>query len=518
MSYRALVAALLLVAGPVAAADRTVVTRDGPVIGEAAGGVVAFKGIPFAKPPVGPLRWRAPQSPTPWASPRPAKDYGPDCMQQPFPGDAAPLGVKPAEDCLYMNVWAPESAAKGKTKLPVMVWIYGGGFVNGGSSPTVYAGDRFARDGVVMISFNYRVGRFGFFAHPALTAENADGGLLGNYAYMDQIAALKWVRENAAAFGGDPDNVTIFGESAGGMSIHTLLTTPMAKGLFQKAIIQSGAGRSGLFPIPKLTGAPGERSGEAAGLAFAEKAGVKGTDAASLAALRALSAEQVTDGLNMATAFTPTYAGPMLDGKIFAREAMVAYRAGEWAKVPVMVGATSADGFFFGGQRDQVFASFGERRKEAEALYDPTGAGDIKVYGWQVAADRGMIEPARLVAKTIAGQGGKAYAYRFSYVAESLRPVLWGAPHATEIPFVFDTADVRYGQAYTPADAAAAKLTHAYWVSFAKTGAPSAPGASTLPAYDPAKDVILDITPEGAKVGPDPLKARLDLIEASSPQ
>nr|WP_246842026.1 carboxylesterase family protein [Caulobacter sp. FWC26] len=198
------VALAMLGAGQALAADPTVTTTFGPVVGEASSGVAAFKGVPFAAPPVGPLRWRAPQRPKAWVTPRDAKAYGPDCMQKPFPGDAAPLGVTPSEDCLYVNVWTPEAALKGKTKLPVMVWIYGGGFVNGGSSPAVYAGDRFARDGVVLVSFNYRVGRFGFFAHPALTAANADGGLLGNYGLMDQIAALHWVRDTIAAFGGIP--------------------------------------------------------------------------------------------------------------------------------------------------------------------------------------------------------------------------------------------------------------------------------------------------------------------------
>ena len=174
--------------------------------------MLSFKGIPFAAPPVGDLRWKPPQPVTPWTGVRPATAYGSDCMQLPFPGDAAPLGTPPAEDCLVVNVWRPADAS---TKLPVMVWIYGGGFVNGGSSPAVYDGSQFAKRGVVLVSFNYRVGRFGFFAHPALTKESPNGPL-GNYAFLDQIAALKWVQKNIAAFGGDAGNVTIFGESAGG--------------------------------------------------------------------------------------------------------------------------------------------------------------------------------------------------------------------------------------------------------------------------------------------------------------
>jgi len=190
-------------------------------------------------------------------------------MQLPFPSDAAPLGTGTAEDCLYLNVWRPEAKSDGL--LPVMVWIYGGGWVNGGSSPAVYDGSEFARQGIVFVSFNYRVGRFGFFAHPALTRERKDG-LLGNYGDMDQIAALKWVQRNIKAFGGNPKNVTIFGESAGGVSVHTLLTSPLSVGLFQKAIVESGGGRNIFGGSPHLhEAANGKISAEDAGLAFAKK-------------------------------------------------------------------------------------------------------------------------------------------------------------------------------------------------------------------------------------------------------
>lgn len=195
-------------AGLAQAAGPEVSVTDGRILGSEHQGVDAFKGIPFAAPPVGALRWQPPQPVTAWQGVRPAKDYGKDCLQEPFPGDAAPLGVGFSEDCLTLNVWRPTNASG---KLPVMVWIYGGGFVNGGSSPAVYAGDTFARQGVVFVSFNYRVGHFGFFAHPAL----ANDPLRGNYGLMDQLAALKWVKNNIANFKGDPDNVTLFGESAG---------------------------------------------------------------------------------------------------------------------------------------------------------------------------------------------------------------------------------------------------------------------------------------------------------------
>src|SRR6516225_7634296 len=247
-----------------------VTIESGKLRGSSTDGVVSFKGIPFAAPPVGQLRWRAPQPVAPWSGVREATSFQSDCMQVPFPSDAAPLGTKPAEDCLYLNVWKPDAATT--DKLPVMVWIYGGGFVNGGSSPAVYDGSQFAKKGVVFVSFNYRLGRFGFFAHPALTRENADG-LLGNYGFLDQIAALQWVQKNILAFGGDPGNVTIFGESAGGFSVHMLMGSPLAQGLFHKAIIESGGGRANLggprFLSTSLPGGPA--SAESYGIAFAKR-------------------------------------------------------------------------------------------------------------------------------------------------------------------------------------------------------------------------------------------------------
>src|SRR5437763_2533042 len=289
-------------AGPVVATD------NGKVQGRIENGVATWRGIPFAAPPVGALRWRAPQPVAAWTDVRQADAYGSDCMQLPFPSDAAPLGTPPAEDCLYLNVWKP---SKAHGKLPVIVWIYGGGFVNGGSSPPTYSGAPLAKQGALVVSFNYRLGRFGFFGHPQLTSENLDGGRLGNYGLMDQIAALEWVKRNAARFGGDPANVTIIGESAGGMSVHALMTSPLADGLFAKAVIMSG----------------GDGSLNAAGLATVEQAGVEfgktkdiaANDPQALARLRALAPETVVDGMNLASrqpANPPTYLGPFVDGKV----------------------------------------------------------------------------------------------------------------------------------------------------------------------------------------------------------
>jgi len=502
----------LAAAALVWAAPNEVKIDTGRLSGMTHEGVVSFKGIPFAAPPVGDLRWRPPQAAKAWTGVRAANEYGADCAQKPFPGDAAPLGTPPAEDCLYLNVWRPDSTA---AHLPVMVWIYGGGFVNGGSSPSVYDGSQFAKRGVVFVSFNYRLGRFGFFGHPALTKESPDGPL-GNYGYMDQIAALKWVERNIAAFGGDPHNVTIFGESAGGGSVLTLLTSPMAKGLFHKAVVESGGGRDLLMGQRYLSkaGPDGTPSAESVGVAFAKANGIEGTDAAALAALRKLPAESVVAGLNMATMGTPTYGGPMIDGRVVVESPAKAYANGRGAKVPVMIGANSADiGFPRGRTIDEILAPFGADRDKARAAYDPSGSAQPIQLGIAIAADQMMVEPARYFAGVIAGLGQPAYEYRFSYVAESMRKQWPGAPHATEIPFVFDTVAARYTKDLADADRAIARAANEYWVNFAKTGNPNGKGLPNWPAYSPKTDELMDFSLAGPVAKPDPWKARLELIE-----
>src|SRR5579872_499570 len=509
--------ALSLAASDSIKAD-TVKVETGLVKGAAHDGVLSFKGIPFAAPPAGDLRWRPPQPAKPWTGTRQATEYASDCMQKPFPGDAAPLGTPPAEDCLYLNVWVPETSST--KKLPVMVWIYGGGFVNGGSSPAVYDGSQFAKRGVVFVSFNYRLGRFGFFAHPALTKENPSGPL-GNYGYMDQIAALKWVKKNIGGFGGDAGNVTVFGESAGGGSVMMLLTSPMAKGLFHKAVIESGGGRS-LLMGPRYIdhqSPDGPPSGESVGIAFAKSAGIEGTDAAALEALRKLPAEKVTNGLNMASMGTPTYAGPMVDGKIVIESPAEAFVAGKVAKVPVMIGANSMDiGFSRARTVDELFTPFGDNAAKARAVYDPDNTGKVMEVGMKIAADEMMVEPSRFVADRVAAMGEPSYEYRFSYVAESMRKQWKGAPHATEIPFVFDTVAARYGKDLTDADRATAQAANEYWVNFAKTGNPNGSGLPQWPAYSRKTDMIMDFSPTGPVAKEDPWKDRLDLVERLAEQ
>ncbi len=498
--------------------DSTVVIESGKVKGTVNGSVLSFKGIPFAAAPVGNLRWRPPQAAKPWKGIRLADKYPSDCMQLPFASDAAPLGLPPSENCLYLNVWRP--AAKTSSKLPVMVWIYGGGFVNGGTSPKVYDGSHFAEDGLVFVSFNYRLGRFGFFAHPALSREDPNG-LLGNYGFMDQIAALKWVQRNITAFGGDPKNVTIFGESAGGFSVLTLLTSPMSRGLMQRAIIESGGSRDpAAARYLSVRSAEGNASAEEIGVAFASSLGITGADAKALEALRELPAEKLIAGMNLSSLGqnSTTYSGPMIDGNIVPELPDAAMAAGRFAQIPLMIGANSMDiGSRRGKSMDEILAVFGVNREKAKAVFDPDNSGDVRTVGYSISVGQTMIEPARFRAKTVSTSGLTSYEYRFSYVAESKRQEWRGAPHASEIPYVFNNMSAAtYGGKVTARDESIAALVHAYWSAFAKTGNPNGPGRPEWPAYNPAKDMLMEFSSDGAKAMPDPLKPQLDLIEGAA--
>lgn len=483
----------------------------GTVRGAIEHGVIAFKGIPYAAPPVGALRWAQPQAVKPWTGVRPALHFGPDCAQLPTPGDAAPLRTVPKEDCLYINVWRPR--ARSRRALPVMVWIYGGGFVDGGTSPAVYDGTEFARDGVVLVSFNYRLGNFGFFAFPALSRQSA-GQPLGNYTFMDQIAALEWVQRNIAAFGGDPRNVTIFGESAGGMSVNALLTTPLARGLFAKAIIESGGGRPNIFTARPLSGSAD--SAEAMGLKLARHLGVEGAGAEALAELRALPAAKLVDGLNMATMDDDhTYVGgPILDGRLYLGAPTMVYAAGGGARVPVMIGVNTDEiGRVDANSLQALWASFGPDAAAARAAYDPDGRRTLDEVSSVVGSDQWMVEPARAIARLLSARGQRVYEYRFGYVASSLRKTVSGAPHASEIPFVFDTVAAHYGKATSRADKAMGRKVHRYWVAFAKTGRPDPAGLPAWPEYHASSDRLMSFTNHGPVPEADPWKQRLDLAE-----
>ena len=464
-----------------------------------------------------------------WTGVRQAAEYGADCMQGRFgppPPAGAPAPRVPSEDCLFLNVWRPADPAA--RKLPVMVWIHGGGFVGGSGALQGAAGGPFARQGVVLVTINYRLGRFGFFAFPALSSERPDE-TKGNYAYMDQIAALQWVKRNIAAFGGDPGNVTIFGFSAGGVSVHSLLASPLARGLFHKAIAQSGGSRDSV-----LTARPMSKDGvdpnypvsaETIGRTFARSMGIEGTDQAALASLRALSAEQVQRGAPAAAGANtpPIELTPILDGRLITETAETAYKARHQPRVPLLAGSNSADtagNRIKAATKDEFFARFGKWSAQAKAAYDPDGSTELATMISRANDDFGQAEPARFAASAFAANGSPAYLYRFSYVASAMRERMRaGTPHGGEIGFVFGTLGAGPGPASTPSpeDLAVSKMAQSYWVNFARTGDPNGAGLPAWPRHDPKKDVIFDFKPDGtAGAGPDPRKARLDVTQLNT--
>ncbi len=523
----------LAVAGVRTAASQQAPARvrvqSGELQGVVADGVESFKGIPYAAPPAGDLRWRPPQPAASWTGVRQAAEFGANCMQGRFgppPAPGAPAAPAPSEDCLFLNVWRPARTSL-TMKLPVMVWIHGGGFMGGSGSSSFTSGTQFAKQGVLLVSINYRLGRFGFFAFPALSRERPDE-TKGNYAYMDQIAALHWVKRNIAAFGGDPNNVLIFGFSAGGVSVHSLLASPMARGLFHKAIAESGGSRDSVLtarPMREDDVDPNYPvSAETIGITFARSIGIEGTDQAALARLRALSAEEILSGApaqpgaNRPPSFETT---PILDGKLITETAETAYKARRQPRVPLLLGSNSADtaGNRIGATtKEQFFARFGRWSEQAKAAYDPDGSTDVAAMVARANDDFGQAEPARFAANAFASSGSPVYLYRFSYVQAAMREQMRaGAPHGGEIGYVFGTLSARPGTTLSPEDLAVSRMAQSYWVNFAKTGDPNGAGLPAWPRHDPRKNLIFEFRPDGtAGTGPDPRKARLDVTQLAT--
>ncbi|MBY3296264.1 carboxylesterase family protein, partial [Rhizobium laguerreae] len=450
------------------AADDTVAIDSGMLKGERSGTVVSFKGIPYAAPPVGDLRWRNPRPMETWSGIKDARNFGPSCMQT---GD-----LPKSEDCLTLNVWTP--AKRSRTPLPVMVWIYGGALAQGNTLQ--YPGDQLAARRVVFVSMNYRVGRLGYFAHPALMKESPDEPV-GNYGYMDQLAALKWVQQNIEAFGGDPKKVTIFGESAGGGSVMAHMISPLSRGLFRGAILQSPglpSARAESTPLSSL------KEAEKTAMDYAASLGINGSDADALTALRALPAEKLTEGASAHDVLAGIstgkpvigVSGPIIDGRFLLETPEAAFAAGRQAPVPVIVGANNRDlGLGEAATKDDLFALFGKHAAEARTLYDPTGQQTLDELKQQVLADKTLVEPSRHLADEMIRAGQPTWWYRFSYVAEALRtdPAWKGTLHGFEIPFTLNIPDALVKDKVTPADWAMATLASAYWVQFATSGDPN---------------------------------------------
>jgi para-nitrobenzyl esterase len=492
-----LAAATALIAGAAQAQSPitppTVKIDTGPLTGVTEGPANVFRNIPFAAPPVGALRWAPPQAAKAWTAPRPAAEAGPACPQ-PMNADNSPnsggANGPTSEDCLQLNVFAPKAAPKGGKPAPVMVWIHGGGHRTGAG--WIYGGQNFARDGVVAVTINYRLGALGYFAHPAIDAAAKPGDPVGNYGLMDQIAALKWVQRNIAKFGGDPKNVTVFGESAGGQSTLALLATPSAKGLYEKAIVESGLG----WVTPKALAAK-----EADGVKALEKAGIT---AATLAELRALPVEKLV-------AVNDDYQ-PFTDGKLMTETASQAAANGHFADVPLIIGSNSGEDSLMGPRvPPQMLAMI---PPAAKAVYRDEAAVSDEAVARAIFTDKVMGGPARWIAGKASG-GKPAWLYYFSYVGSRFGPSKTRASHADEIQYVWEYWGRRTPMSMVSAkDQEVAALMHACWVSFAKTGAPKC-GSQAWPAYRPETDQLMEL---GASSGVRThfRKAQLDLQQMVS--
>ena len=464
--------AVLSLAGAACAQERpTVATASGPVAGVSDGGLSVFKGIPFAAPPVGPLRWQPTAAPAPWTSPLDASAFGAICPQPPRPDGLAAMGAdrQQSEDCLTLNIWAPK-AAHGA---PVMVWIHGGAFRLGSGGGPIYDGAAFAHDGVILVSINYRLGALGWFAHPALTRAAAPTAPLANYGLMDQMAALKWVQANIAAFGGDPANVTVFGESAGGSSVLALLSTPSAKGLFAKAIVESGGG----WQQPATLAAA-----ETAGADMATRAGLPGKDA-TLEALRALPPEKLFDAKAGLGAV-----GPIRDGRLLSLTPAEAFASGRAIDVPLIIGSNSFEASLMKAFPVNQAAALARMTPDQKAAYSVLPSDDARLAA--AFTDQVMGAPARWVAGK-ASTGAPSWLYYFSYVAGMQRDRLPGTQHGGEILYVFANGSKLFGRLLSDEDRAVEALAHSCWVGFAKTGVPACKDA-TWPAYTPTDDRLME--------------------------
>jgi para-nitrobenzyl esterase len=459
--------------------------------------VRVYRGIPFAAPPVGDLRWKAPQPPAPWKGVRPATEFSNACWQTPYPAAAAIYQAKLpplSEDCLYLNLWTP--AKSDKDHLPVMVWIHGGGFTRGFGGTSSYDGEVLARKGVLVVTINYRLGIFGFFAHPELSAESKQHAS-GNYALLDQIAALEWVKKNVAAFGGDPSRVTIFGESAGSWAVNALMASPLAKGLFQRAIGESGA----LFsPMKSLADA--EKDGEKLASSLITPASTNGNAGAGneqppksvLTLLRAKPAEELLKAYNTDTARA------IVDGWVLPQDVATIFAEGKQNQVPLIVGYNADEGTTLAPQAANLKAFMfvsGARQRygpladallkiypaetDEEAVSSFYSAYRDQVFGWE------MRTWARMAAKT-----GRqpVYMYYFSRRPPGPQSARLGAFHASEIAYVFGTFVWPF-----PWDDTDKKLSDAmtsYWTIFAASGNPNGGTLADWPLYDAKDDQVLE--------------------------
>jgi para-nitrobenzyl esterase len=491
-----------------AKADPLVVkTTDGKVQGKTIndGKVRAFQGIPYAAPPVGDLRWKAPQPSAKWKGKLDATKYGHHCWQtNAFPDmsfqDAATPADPGSEDCLFLNVYAPASA-KPKAKLPVMFWIHGGGYSGGSGSEPRHNGDFLPLKGVVLVTINYRLGVFGFLALPELATEQ--GGSSGNYGFMDMVAALQWVKQNIAGFGGDPGNVTIFGESAGSFAVSTLMAAPPAQGLFQKAIGESGGALSHGGISGNSLAEVGPKNEE-----WLNKLG-----ALSLAQMRAIPAEKLVAAVHEPGA---ARVGPVIDGKFLTEPVEAIYLAGKQAHIPLLAGFNRDEGSYLanGMTVEKWKAMAAERFPDQTAEFLKLYPGDTDPEAQRSAADFGgdaFIAFGTWKWMEIDRRTGDPNIYRYKLDLASppskFHPGSF-AFHSDDIEYVFGTLDTRPGAVWRPEDRKLSDEMMSYWTNFAKNGDPNGPGLPNWPKYGEGDPVLhLD---EPITVRPDENRARYE--------
>ncbi|MFD2200046.1 carboxylesterase/lipase family protein [Shivajiella indica] len=460
-----------------------------------------FKGIPFAAPPVGDLRWKAPQPVVKWEGVKQTLEYAPAPMQGGNPASGK------SEDCLYLNVWTP--AKSKKEKLPVLVWIYGGGFSFGSTSDPVHNGEHLARKGVVLVSIAYRVGQLGFLAHPELSEENPNV-VSGNYGLLDQIAGLKWVKDNISAFGGDPDKVTIFGESAGGISVSMLCASPLAKGLFQQAISQSG----GSFGPTRPTTFPGENmktleQAERVGLEYVQK-----LNASSIAQLREIPAEELPMGMGLGGAW------PIVDGYVIPDDQYKLYEAGKYNNVPVLLGYNSDEGLSFSpGRNPEEYKENVNRRfgPFADELMEVYPVGDTIV----PRSARNLLRDAAFGWHTwswakLQNQTGKSPVYFYIFdqhpdFPEDSPQADHGTPHGVDVAYVFQNLDPNNSKT-SQTDLEIMEAMGKYWTNFAKNGNPNGDGLPEWPVYTSSNPKVMYLGPK-PYLGEVPDEAAMNVLD-----
>jgi para-nitrobenzyl esterase len=495
-----------------AAAADTVVVEGGATSGAVDRGIRVFKGIPYAAPPIGERRWRPPQRVVPWKGVRDGSAFGAECPQTQY-GDGSvyvrPL-QKQSEDCLFLNVWTP--ARRGE-KRPVLVWIHGGALTRGSGISDTRDGVPLALKGIVLVTINYRLGALGYLAHPELTAESREHSS-GNYGVLDQIAALEWVQRNIAAFGGDPAQVTVGGESAGSWAVNTLLASPLAKSLFVRAIGESG-GRFSRTPY-LAEDRNGLTSAEQVGVAFA-----KATGATSVKELRALAVEKLLDVPGFRTQEN-------VDGWVLPDEIRTIFAKKMQNVVPAIVGSNANEmtSFLAPGTlpktvddyRKRIAQQYGVMADAFDAAYGPVRRdADIADALLGAARDTTFSLHMRTWARQTVAAGAHAYLYSFSHVAPHPRASELKAFHASEIPYVFNVVPSKdpreAGFAYTDVDRRLADTMSSYWVNFVKTGDPNGPGLPRWDPYDADREPFLDFG-DTPRAGQHLLKAQLDFLES----